>query len=163
MKKIEAIEDTFRDAVKPPKRSRTKQALRNIKASLWKTLNSMPFSQLIVLGKPEKVKNLLQDPILKMLAAKHPAHVLSFKVEEMFDKDEHFYDIDKSKEVLINEFTKLVVKHYQDEVTKVRRAAKVTFRVQSAVNPKQSLVFDQLEQPQAHKHLQASYSEKDFG
>ena len=67
-----------------------------------------------------KVKELLHNPVLKLIPIERPQALLDFKVDRTSDGiDSGMIDFDKNKELFINALTAKVLKSFKKEVVKV--------------------------------------------
>jgi hypothetical protein len=92
------------------------------------------------------VKNLLNDPILKLIVLERPKEVLDCDFERPagYDKNKHFK---------VDDLARIVLKKFKKEVVKVRRNKYVSFKNVEPVGGE--CLFDEHEQAAIETKLQA--------
>ena len=148
------ITGSMKTQITKAKKSMKKMAADYILKNLVRYVQSLSKEEQTVFKDALKVKELLHNPVLKLIPIEHPQALLDYKVDRTSDGiDSGMIDFDNNKELFINALTAKVLKSFKKELIQVQMKRYVTFK--NVTNANEG-VFDYYEEMDILDHLKAA-------
>jgi hypothetical protein len=122
---------------------RAKESLVKRFKTFWHSLSSTDKK---IIHDKSQLENILNHPILKLVAIQRPAAVLNLKIESFNDSEAGYICVDGNIDVYVKQFTHKVLTEFRDQVVQVNKRNLVSFKINQSATKSYGSVFSEEEQ-----------------